>query len=328
MSKLYEPPFRMTDEMTALVVEIGELLGGIIAYDSLNANPVLRRQNRIRTIHSSLAIEQNTLTLEQVTDVIDGHYVLGSPREIREVKNAYDAYEHLEQLDPASLDDLLLAHRWMMQDLISDAGCYRSGNVGVFDGDRCIHAGTPAKYVPEVMTQLFDWMRRTSVHPLIRSCIFHYEFEFIHPFSDGNGRTGRLWQTLILSRWKPIFAWLPIETVIHTHQNEYYLALNAANRHCESTGFVVFMLGLIRDALRDIRQTQERHVGTNVGTNVGANEDRILGLLRADGHLTAREMASRLGLVQRQVERILAKLKQSGRIVRHGASKNGYWEVK
>ena len=252
MSDLYQPPFTMTEEITNLVIEIGEQVGVVAAYDSLQPNPTLRRESRIKSIHSSLAIEQNTLTLEQVSDVIDGKRVLGPPQDIREVMNAYEAYERVASLDPYSVKNLLLAHRIMMEGLVKEAGRFRSGNVGVYAGDRLIHAGTPANYVPELIDQLFNWLKQSKLHPLVKSCIFHYEFEFIHPFADGNGRTGRLWQSLILQKWKSFFAWLPVETLMHEHQDEYYEALNASNTKGESTIFVTFMLQIIRDALAEI----------------------------------------------------------------------------
>lgn len=329
MSELYQPPFTMTEEITNLVIEIGEQVGAVAAYDSLQPNPTLRRENRIKSIHSSLAIEQNTLTLEQVSDIIDGKRVLGPPQDIREVKNAYEAYERISSLDPYSVKNLLLAHRIMMEGLVKEAGVFRSKNVGVYAGNQLIHAGTPANYVPELIDQLFAWMKRSKLHPLVKSCIFHYEFEFIHPFADGNGRTGRLWQSLILQKWKPFFAWLPVETLIHEKQDEYYAALNASNSEGESTIFVTFMLQIIRDALADIIKTQDSHrnVGVNVGINVGTNEKKVLALLRQDGRLTAKILASTLGLTERQVERIIASLKKQGMLIRHGASKNGFWEV-
>jgi Fic family protein len=284
-----------------------------------------------------LAIEQNTLTLEQVSDVIGGKRVLGPPQDIREVKNAYEVYERMSALDPYNVKNLLLAHRIMMDGLVKEAGTFRSGNVGVYAGKQLVHAGTPANYVPELISQLFTWMKQSKMHPLVKSCIFHYEFEFIHPFADGNGRMGRLWQSLILQKWRPFFAWLPIETLIHENQGGYYEALNASNAGGESTAFVTFMLRIIRDALneiidtQDVRQTSGQNAGTNVGTNVGINvginEEKVLLLLKQDGKLTARTLASTLGLTQRQVERILAALKKSGRLIRHGASKNGFWEV-
>jgi len=261
----YEPPFTITDEITALLVEISDLAGCISVTAGATA-PVLRRQNRIRTIYSSLAIEQNTLTLDQVTAVLNGKRVLAPPQDIREVQNAYEAYEHLSELDPFSIDDMLRAHAFMMAGLTQEAGCFRSGNVGVFRGGQLIHTGTPASYVPEVMAQLFDWMRSSRLPLLLTSCIFHYEFEFIHPFSDGNGRTGRLWHSLFLQRWKPFFAWLPVETLIYERQDGYYAALNASNSSGQSTAFVVFMLTAIRDALKEL---QSSNVGVNVGDNVG-----------------------------------------------------------
>lgn len=329
MSEMYQPPFTMTEEITNLVIEIGEQVGAVAAHESLQPNPTLRRESRIKSIHSSLAIEQNTLTLEQVSDIIDGKRVLGPPQDIREVKNAYEAYERVTSLDPYSVKNLLLAHRIMMEGLVKEAGMFRSKNVGVYAGTRLIHTGTPANYVPELIDQLFTWMKQSKLHPLVKSCIFHYEFEFIHPFSDGNGRTGRLWQSLILQKWKPFFAWLPVETLIHEQQDGYYAALNASNTEGESTIFVTFMLQIIRDALADIIKTQDSHrnVGINVGINVGTNEKKVLALLRQDGSLTAKVLASTLGITERQVERIIASLKKQGMLIRHGASKNGFWEV-
>ena len=198
MEKRYKPPFNMTEPITNLVIEIGELTGKIAENDRLSANPKLRRENRIRTIHSSLAIEQNSLTLDQVTDVIDGKRVLAPPQDIKEVKNAYEAYEQLAKMDPYSVEDLLTAHSYMMESLIDEAGRFRTKGVGVFDGDRLVHAGTPPQYVPGLVKELFQWLAESEIHPLIKSCIFHYEFEFIHPFKDGNGRMGRLWHSLIL----------------------------------------------------------------------------------------------------------------------------------
>ena len=221
MGKNYQHPFTITEEITNLAIEIGEQVGTVSVYDFVQPDPTLRRESRIKSIHSSLAIEQNTLTLEQVSDVIDGKRVLGPPQDIREVKNAYEAYERVSSLDPYSVKNLLLAHKIMMEGLVKEAGTFRSKNVGVYAGTQLIHAGTPAAYVPELIDQLFSWLKQSGLHPLIKSCIFHYEFEFIHPFADGNGRTGRLWQSLILQKWKPFFAWLPVETLIHEQQEGY-----------------------------------------------------------------------------------------------------------
>ena len=338
MSDEYVPPFQVTEEITSLTIEIGQYVGSITAFESLHPNPVLRRENRIRSIHSSLAIEQNTLTLDQVTDVIDGKRVLGPPQDIREVKNAYEVYDEVASFDPCSVKDLLRAHKIMMAGLVKEAGRFRSGNVGVYAGTQLIHAGTPANYVPELIEQLFSWLKSSKYHPLIKSCVFHYEFEFIHPFADGNGRMGRLWQSLILQKWQPIFAWLPIETLVHANQEEYYKVLQLADNAGESTLFVEFMLRMIRDALKELAETQSerqqsraddvgRNVGLNVGANVGTNEEKLLLLLKQDGTLTAKVLAGTMGITQRQVERMIAKMKKEGILVRHGASKNGFWEV-
>lgn len=328
MSENYQPPFTMNEEITNLIVEIGEYVGTITTYDAMRPNPILRRENRIRTIHSSLAIEQNTLTLEQVTDVINGKRILGPPQDIQEVKNAYEAYERVSSLDPYRVKNLLLAHKIMMEGLVKNAGNFRSGNVGVYAGTELIHAGTPAKYVPELMEQLFTWLKQSKYHPLVKSCVFHYEFEFIHPFADGNGRTGRLWQSLILQKWKKIFAWIPVETLVCENQDEYYKVLQRADHAGDSTEFVEFMLVMIRDAMKEISETT---VGTNVAINVRenvvTNEERIMALLRQDGNMSANMLSISVGITQRQAQRILAKLKGEGKIIRHGANKNGYWEV-
>ncbi|MCM1237709.1 MAG: Fic family protein [Ruminococcus flavefaciens] len=329
MTENYQPPFTMTEEITNLIVEIGEYVGAIATYDAMRPNPILRRENRIKTIHSSLAIEQNTLTLEQVTDVINGKRILGPPQDIREIKNAYEAYERVSALDPYNVKNLLLAHKIMMEGLVKEAGSFRSGNVGVYAGKELIHAGTPAKYVPDLMKQLFTWLKQSKYHPLVKSCIFHYEFEFIHPFADGNGRIGRLWQSLILQKWKEVFSWIPVETLVYENQNEYYKVLQRADSVGNSTEFVEFMLGMIRNALKEISVTHsETNVVINVGINVATNEEKIIALLSQDGNMSAGMLAASVGISGRQVQRILARLKADGKIKRHGANKNGYWEVK
>lgn len=325
MSVNYQPPFTMTEKITNLIVEIGEYVGTISTYDAIRPNPVLRRENRIKTIHSSLAIEQNTLTLEQITDVINGKRVFGPPRDIQEVKNAYEVYEKASSFDPYSMKNLLQVHKIMMGELVREAGSFRSGNVGVYAGTKLIHAGTPAKYVPDLMAQLFTWLKQSKYHPLVKSCIFHYEFEFIHPFEDGNGRIGRFWQSLILQKWKKIFAWIPIETLVYENQDEYYKVLQQADNVGDSTIFVEFMLEIICNSLKEI--SSATNVVVNVVTNVVTNEEKILVLLRQDGSLSASILSASVGITQRQAQRILAKLKEKGKIIRHGANKNGYWEV-
>ena len=341
MSSEYTPPFTMKDEIVNIVIEIGELVGIISEREKLSLNPRLRRENRIRSIHSSLAIEQNSLTVDQVSDVINGKRVLGPPEDIQEVKNAFKAYELLSRLNPYRLEDLLYAHKIMMWELEREAGIFRSKGVGVYAGNSLIHAGTPPQYVPELMKGLFEWVAESEYHPLIKSGIFHYEFEFIHPFADGNGRTGRLWHTLILSKWKPFFVWLPVETLIYEHQEEYYQALNASNTEGEATIFVTFILEIIRDTLRELsgdRNAGNTDVGVNVGANVGVNvglnttvqvniPDKVLSLLKDNPKMTAGELAVSLNRTKRQIERTIAALKKAGKLERVGASKNGYWKV-
>ncbi len=331
VSDVYTPPFHMTDEIINLMIEVGELVGRLSVDPTLSLTPKLRKETQIRSIYSSLAIEQNTLSLNQVTDVIEGRRVLGPPDDIQEVKNALDVYRNMNAFDPCSMDDLKKAHWMMMQGLITEAGVFRSGNVGIYSDGRLIHKGAPAEIVPEIMARLFDWMKSSPMHPLIKSCVFHYEFEYIHPFMDGNGRTGRFWQTLILQKWQPALAWLPVETLIHERQGDYYSSLNQADQRNDSTIFVTFILQLISEALRDICNRQLRHVGINGGINVGTNDthpaETVLMILKAQPNATARRLAELTHLSSRQIERILSSLKQNGQIIRHGANKGGYWEV-
>lgn len=323
MSEGYKPPFTMTEEITNLVIEIAEMTGIIALTDNLSKNPTLRRENRIHSIHSSLAIERNSLTLNQVSDVIDGKRVLGPPRDIREVQNAYDAYDMLTKLNPYSITDLLIAHKIMMLDLVKEAGVFRSGGVGVYAGESLIHAGTPPQYVPGLIAELFQWLQESTLHPLIKSCIFHYEFEFIHPFADGNGRTGRMWHTLILAKWKEFFLWLPIETLIREQQEEYYESINAANVDGESTVFVKFMLEIIKKALVELTQT----VARSEKKELGATQGKLIELLKEDNKISAKVAAEKLGISERQVQRMLKDMKDEGMIERVGANRNGTWNV-
>lgn len=250
--RIKKPPFEITNNIIDSVAEIAELVGRLTMTNQLSNNPTLRRSNRIRTIHGSLAIEQNTLSLEQVTAVLNGKHVLAPPKDIAEVKNAYEIYERLDELDPYSVDDLLTAHGVMTRGLVEESGVFRTRPVGVVDQEgRILHFGTLPLYVPDLVMELLDWVKNSDVHMLIRSCVFHYEFELIHPFADGNGRLGRLWHTLLLSKWNPAFAWLPVESIIHDRQEEYYAANNASNDEGESTVFIEFMLSAIKASLMD-----------------------------------------------------------------------------
>ena len=249
-----EPPFTITYEIVNRVSSISEKAGRITAVANLDAKPHLRKNNRIRSIHSSLKIEANSLSIGQVRDVIDGKTVLGEQREIQEVKNAYEAYEKLDEINPYSIQDLKKYHGIMTKYLVEESGRFRKGEEGVFDGDNCIFMAPPAKMVPQLMEDLFGWMKKVkkSLSPLILSCVFHYEFVFIHPFSDGNGRMARLWQTAILSQWEPVFAYIPIESEIAKFQQEYYKAIEKCHRAGDSTVFIEFMLQRIDEILDDV----------------------------------------------------------------------------
>ena len=329
----YQPPFTLNNQILDYVADIAQKVGQVDAYGQLSRSPQLRKENRIRTIHSSLAIENNTLSLEQVTAVIEGKHVIAPPKDLLEVQNAIKVYEDIDSFDPLSIDDLLRAHKELMGGLVSEAGRLRSSNVGVFAGDKLIHAGTPAKYVPNVLADLFSWLASGEVHPLITSCVFHYEFEFIHPFQDGNGRMGRLWQTLILSRWNDLFAWLPVETLVKEHQEDYYDALAGSDEQGDCTRFIEFMLGMISQALDDVI-TSGNDDGINGGINDGIKNEaenmreRLLLLVRKNPSMTVKQMASELGVSIRQAERIVSSLKQDKKLVRIGANRNGRWEVR
>ena len=260
MDEKYIPPYEITDEMLELVSEIMENLGKLSGVNKLEKLPRLRRVNRIKSIHSSLAIENNTLSIEQVTDVIDGKRVLGPKEDIVAVQNANLAYKELENINPYSIDDLLKVHSIMMNGLVSEAGKIRTGQVGVYNQEgKVVHLAPPAEFVPEQLKQLFDWIKTSPANMLIKSSVFHYEFEFIHPFRDGNGRMGRLWQTALLASWKPIFAWIPIESIIKDNQENYYNAITLSTSQAKSNIFILFMLDVINRAIKDIITDTRNH---------------------------------------------------------------------
>ena len=308
------------------VAEIAELVGRLTSTNQLSANPTLRRTNRIRTIHGSLAIEQNTLTLEQVTAVLNGKQVLAPPKDIAEVKNAYEIYERLEELDPYSVDDLLTAHGIMTRGLVEESGMFRTRPVGVADQEgHVLHFGTLPQYVPDLVMELLGWVRDSDIHMLIRSCVLHYEFELIHPFADGNGRVGRLWHTLLLSKWNPAFAWLPVESIIHDRQEEYYAAINASNDAGESTEFIEFMLSAIKASLIDALNTSDE-MGDGPMDKATLRWKQIEKFLETHPFIMNADVRTLCGVSAATANRILANLVMNGNL--NKCHKNGYWAYK
>lgn len=307
-----KPPFEITTEILSAITEIAELIGQISATQGLSASPMLRRTNRIRTIYSSLAIEQNTLSLEQVTAVLNGKRILAPPKDIAEVKNAYEIYEMMDTLNPYSVDDLLTAHGIMTKGLVEESGCFRSRPVGVVDKQgNVLHLGTLPDFVPGLVVDLLDWVENSDIHMLIKSCVFHYEFELIHPFADGNGRIGRLWHTLLLAKWKPLFAWLPVESIIHDRQAEYYKAINQSNSDGESTVFITFMLSAIKEALTEAAEA------SGVSESMSTAQLRwykIERFLQKNEVLTNADVRQLFAVSAATANRILARLTAEGKL--------------
>lgn len=297
----YKPPFTITNKMLDYVSSIMEKVGKLDNYTNFNKMPVLRRNNRIRSIHSSLAIEANSLSLNQVKDVIAGRTVIGPQKEIQEVKNAYNAYEMIKNVDAYSIKDLKKVHGVMTYLTVNESGEFRKGNEGVFDEKgNCIHICPPPEQVEKLMRELFDWMKKNDkeIHPLILSSIFHYEFVFIHPFSDGNGRTVRLWQNIILSKWKELFEYLPIESQIHKYQDDYYKSINNCNHNGESTEFVEFMLKMIDEVLDETIRTSSAPI-----TETGININKLLSVMDYNVPMTANEIMNKLGIKSKETLR-------------------------
>lgn len=341
---MYIPPFTVSSEAINLIAEISGLIERYAIRLEQEDGLRLRKANRIKTIHSSLAIEGNTLTEGEVRDIIDGKNVVAPIKQIQEVKNAIATYELYPTLNPFSVKDLLKAHGVMMQALVDDAGRFRRGGVGVFGEQGLVHMAPPADRVPMLMNDLFDWLKTSKDHLLIRSCVFHYEFEFIHPFIDGNGRTGRLWQSLILGKLHPMFEHLPVENMVYANQQAYYDAITASTKAAQSGPFIDFMLGEIYKTLKE-HQGEElsmtevdpidkefglkfgEEFGIKYGIKFGINDKQLLLLLNSNPALTASEAAERIGMSQRGVEKLMKRLKDIGIVSRQGSRKNGLWII-
>ncbi len=293
----YKPPFTITNEILSYVSTISEKIGRITATSNMEAKPHLRKNNRIKSIHSSLKIEANSLSLGQVRDVINGKLVLGEQKEIQEVKNAFAAYEKISKINPYSIKDLKKFHGIMTKYVVEESGDFRQGEEGVFNGEQCIFMAPPARFVPQLMRQLFGWMQdsKNIVHPLILASVFHYEFVFIHPFADGNGRMARLWHSVILSNWNPIFEYIPIESQIEKFQEEYYDAIAKCHIDGSSTRFIEFMLSQIDKILDDVT-TQISEDNTQVSEHI----KRLLEAMEYDTPYTGSALMEKLGLKSKE----------------------------
>lgn len=314
----YQPKFTISARSINLVSEISSLVTSI-SHASLTRDIRLRNRNRVRSIQSSLQIEANSLTVEQVTALFEGKRVMGPSKEIREVDNAIRAYDLISQLDPYSVKDLLRLHGIMMAGLTEQSGMFRTVGVNVVNSKtgEVIHYAPNPDYVPRFVGELMEWAASADDHPLIVSCVFHHEFEFIHPFTDGNGRTGRLWQTLILSKWDSIFEWIPVESKIRDRQSEYYRCIQKATDENDTSTFIDFMLEAIRDAL--VKMVNENNSGY---------EQKILQLIADGDYTNANEVADRLGVSEKTVRRAISSLKEKRLIERDGSDKNGIWIIR
>ena len=319
MEKNY-PPYTITDKILNYVSDIMKKIGEANYFENLNRYPELRRKSRIKSIHSSLAIENNQLSLFQVEDVINGKPVIGEQKDIQEVKNAYKAYEEIDKIDPYSIEDLKKIHGILTFLVEKDAGKFRNHGEGVRDGDKIIFVAPSENMVNPLMNQLFDWMKNSkeSVNPLILSCIFHYEFVFIHPFHDGNGRTARLWQTAILSHWEKAFAYLPIESMIKKNQEEYYTAIQNCNNAGNSTEFIEFMLKIINDTIDELMDSKEMKDKSQL--LLSENEIKIIECIKRNVLIGAKEIIEETNIADRTVRRILKKLLDNNTIEMVGNS--------
>ncbi|WP_416776721.1 Fic family protein [Xenorhabdus budapestensis] len=325
----YQPLYSITPTILNRVIQIGELLG-CWSSQSKNTSPLLRKENQIRTIQASVAIEYNSLSTEQVTAIMDGKRVLAPAKDIQEVRNAILDYEKLPEWQSYQLADLLAAHHLLMGGLVDRPEKLRCSDVGIYRENQLIHMAPPASQVSRLISELLMWLKQTDIHPLISGAIFHYEFEFIHPFADGNGRMGRLWQTLILSEWRPELAWLPVETLIHHQQQEYYQVLRKCDRAGDCTLFIDFMLEKLVEVLKEGINTKQQSVAMSVENLqlLNVTSQKILLTIVKQPAITISQLADKLEVSCRTVERNIKVLQENGHLIRVGAKKTGYWQVK
>lgn len=316
----YTPPFSVSAKAIRLVAEISALVERCAIRMEKADGVMLRKANRIKTIRSSLAIEGNELSEEDVRTILDGKSVIAPRQQLQEVQNAIRTYEESPEWNPFCMDDMLHAHHSMMQGLCDEPGRWRRGGVGVFAGDKLIHMAPPPHLVPTLMNQLFHWLQHAEDHLLIRSCVFHYEFEFIHPFSDGNGRIGRLWQSLILGRLHPCFPHLPIENMVFAAQEQYYQAIQKSSNLSDCSPFIDFMLGEIYNTLKET-------INTSANSGLNETEQFIICCIQENPSISAKAIAEKRGITPRQIEKHLSEMKQKGIIQRVGARRNGIWQI-
>ena len=318
---MYTPPFTVSAKAINLISEISAQLERYAIRMEQADEIRLRKVNRMKTIHGTLAIEGNTLNEEQVTALLEGKHVIAPVKEVQEVRNAIKAYDSFMSFNPYDYKDLLKAHGMMALGLVDNPGHFRHEPVGVLGNEGISHIAPPAERVPVLIDDLFEWLGKSEDHILIKSSVFHYEFEFIHPFADGNGRMGRFWQSRLLAEWNPVFAHLPIENMIWKNQAAYYKAIEDSTEKTDSGIFVDFMLEAILDALK------ARKVTVKVTQKVTVNQQKILDAIKENPNITQNELAEKVGIARKNIISNMKKLQENGLLTRIGADKNGWWQV-
>ena len=344
---IQQPIFTITVQAADYLVKIAETVTRLEYGTRFNRDIKLHRQNRVRSIHSSLAIEGNALSLDEVTAVLYGRIVAGKQAEIKEVKNAFEAYDKIMLFDPYSIKDFLKAHKLMTDGLISESGSFRSDDVGVFDGNVIVHLGARPNFVPQLMKELFGWAKKSELHPALKSAIMHCGIETIHPFADGNGRMGRLWQTLLLAKWNAIFAWIPMESLVYEKRQDYYKALQIAQKTNDSSGFIEFTLFALYEAVKaqkilqpehlSIQQSSDNEIADKFVENApefvekfvdNDTQNTIIKLMIGQPTISAKKIAEIIGMSSRGVQKSIDTLKKRGLLERVGSAKGGHWIVK